>query len=198
MSRIPIREALRSLSSEGLVVLKPGHGARVVELNRIEMVDLYRLRLALEPGLASEIVDRISPAEIRDLGELARAMENSSDRDTWSSLNYEFHRRMYVVVERPQTMRVILQIMSLVEPYSRIYVHLRRNLDRVSREHAEMVDALAARDAQRLEQSIHDHMIGALEDLLTAGDFVPGGEGVEPGKFPAGTSLSRPAMATKR
>lgn len=166
ISRIPVREALRMLGSEGLVVLKPGQIARVVELNRGDVAELYDLRLALEPPLASAIIDAASPADLRELAELAEAMEEATDRDRWSTLNFDFHSRMYALTDRPHTLRVILQVMSLVEPYSRLYVHLLANLERVSREHAAMIAGLRAGDATRLEELIREHLLGAKEGLL--------------------------------
>lgn len=166
VSRIPVREALRMLAGEGLVELKPGQLARVVKLDRAEVAELYDLRLALEPPLAPAIVDAASPAQIRELAELAREMEETTDRSHWSTLNSEFHRRMYALTKRPHTLRIIVQVMSLVEPYSRVYVHLLDNFERVSREHTSMIAALRDADVDRLEQLIGEHLLGAKDGLL--------------------------------
>lgn len=172
VSRIPVREALRTLSSEGLVILQPGQGARVVELDKADMADLYDLRLKLEPVLAGEIIDNISPAETRALHRLAEEMAKSDDRDHWSTLNFSFHERMYSMVDRPHTVRIILQVMELVEPYSRVYVHVLSGINRASHEHSLMIDALHDGDAEALEQEIRDHLLGARDGLLEAADEV--------------------------
>ncbi len=166
VSRIPVREALRTLSSEGLVVMHPGRGTNVVELNSHDIADLYDLRLTLEPVLASEIIDSLSPAEVRRLGGLAHAMEKTDDRDHWSALNYEFHKRMYEAVDRPHWIRIVLQVMGMVEPYSRMYVHLLEAAGRASHEHLQMIDALADGNAALLGQHITTHLVGAKEGLL--------------------------------
>jgi DNA-binding GntR family transcriptional regulator len=166
VSRIPVREGLRILAGEGLVVLRPGQIARVVELTRKGVGELYDLRLALEPPLGPAIVDTASPADIRELENLLREMEQTKDRSEWSTINAEFHRRMYAVVDRPHTLRLIFQVMSIVEPYSRVYVHLLHNLGRVSREHREMMKALRAADGERLRGLIELHLQGAQEGVL--------------------------------
>lgn len=166
VSRIPVREALRALGSEGLVTLQPGQGARVAELNAADIFDLYELRLALEPGLAVDIIDGISPAESEHLARLAAQMEATEDRDQWSSWNYEFHRRIYLAAGRPHAIRIVLQVMDLVEPYSRLYVHLLGGVSRASREHLLMVEAIRDRDASALEKQIASHLAGARDRLL--------------------------------
>lgn len=166
VSRIPVREGLRILAGEGLVVLRPGQIARVVELTRTGVAELYDLRLALEPPLGPAVVDAASPADIRELENLVREMEETNDRSEWSTINAEFHRRMYAVVDRPHTLRVIFQVMSIVEPYSRVYVHLLHNLGRVTREHREMMKALRAADGEHLRGLIELHLQGAQEGVL--------------------------------
>jgi DNA-binding GntR family transcriptional regulator len=166
VSRIPVREGLRILAGEGLVVLRPGQIARVVELTRKGVGELYDLRLALEPPLGPAIVDTASPADIRELENLVLEMEQTNDRGEWSTINAEFHRRMYAVVDRPHTRRLIFQVMNIVEPYSRVYVHLLHNLGRVTREHREMMKALHAADGERLRGLIELHLQGAQEGVL--------------------------------
>lgn len=154
VSRMPVREALQALNSEGLVILSPGQGAKVVELEREDIADLYDLRLALEPRLAPDVIDGLSPRDHQRLAELsslmhdAREHDGSSDelhRDQWSNLNHEFHEHMYVAAGRHHTVRVVLQLMELVEPYSWMYVHLLGGVDRASAEHDEMVTAIETR-----------------------------------------------------
>jgi DNA-binding GntR family transcriptional regulator len=182
VSRIPVREALRTLSSEGLVILQPGKGASIVELDKRDMADLYDLRLRLEPPLAGEIIDNISPLETRTLQHMAEEMEKTDDRDHWSTLNLGFHERMYCVVDRPHTIRVVLQVMELVEPYSRVYVHVLSGINRASHEHSVMVDALDAGDPAALEEEIRQHLLGARDGLLAAAEEVwRQGPGLAPG-----------------
>lgn len=170
VSRIPVREALRSLAGEGLVVLEAGRGARVVEHTRRDIIDLYDLRLRLEPPLAGEIIDNLPPADIRHLHQLAEQMLDDPPPDRWSQLNQRFHASMYAPVSRPHTIRIVRQVMGLVEPYSHRYVHRLRGIDRASREHLTMMRAIADRDPDRLATVIAAHLRGARDALLHALD----------------------------
>src|ERR1041385_6831144 len=95
VSRIPVREALRTLAAEGLISFQDGT-AVVTRLNREEMEELYELRLQLEPRMAEAVVEACSELDLKRLAKLATDMEaHAGDKERWSKLNYEFHRRMY-------------------------------------------------------------------------------------------------------
>lgn len=174
VSRIPVREALRSLQGEGLVVLDAGKQARVVEHTRTDITDLYDLRLRLEPVLAEQIIDTTAPADLRRLRDLARRMAQQSEPDGWSALNRRFHKAMYETINRNHTLRIVRQLIDLVEPYSHHYLHQLSGLDRASGEHHAMLDAIEQGDADQLEVLIREHLAAArdalLAELVTAND----------------------------
>ena len=72
VSRNPLREALAALSGEGLVELRAGRRAVVRELSPAELVELYDLRIRLEPVLAPWIIDAAAPRDVAALRTLAR------------------------------------------------------------------------------------------------------------------------------
>lgn len=201
VSRIPVREALQALNSEGLVILNPGQGARVVELEHDDIADLYDLRLALEPRLAPDVIDGLSPRDHQRLAELSSLMHDAREhtdsdaelqREQWSSLNYEFHEYMYVATGRTHTVRVVLQVMELVEPYSRLYVHVLGGADRASAEHDEMVTAIEKRDPDALADLVRTHLDGARQELLDERWWSDGHFAVPPG----GADDTPPASAS--
>lgn len=190
VSRIPVREALQALNSEGLVILTPGQGASVVELERDDIADLYDLRLALEPRLASDVIAGLSPRDHQRLAELTSLMHDAREhtdsdddlhRERWSSLNHEFHEHMYVATGRDHTVRIVLQLMDLVEPYSRLYVHLLGGVDRASAEHDRMVAAIERHDVDALADHVRAHLDGARRELLDERWWSDGRFAVPPG-----------------
>jgi DNA-binding GntR family transcriptional regulator len=170
VSRIPLREALRTLASEGLIVMRPGIGAIVTELSVAEVEELYDLRLLLEPPLVEGTVKQVRQRDIDELKDLLRRMDalaaDGMDRDTWSNLNYTFHRRLNELSGKRHHVRLVIQVLNLVEPYSRIYAHVLRSLADAQREHTEMVDALAARDAERLRGVIENSLRTTRQRLI--------------------------------
>src|SRR3954471_16684921 len=76
-SVIPIREALRRLEAERLVVLRPHRTAQVAELSSAELKDLYRVRLLLDPEAVRLAHGQLTPADLQHMRDLADQMESA-------------------------------------------------------------------------------------------------------------------------
>jgi DNA-binding GntR family transcriptional regulator len=154
VSRIPLREALRTLVGEGLVVMQPGSGAVVIELHPDELAELFALRLALEPPLAAAAVDKLSPSELGELDALAAQMDSLAGHDVglWATQHYAFHRRLLELAGRRHTLRLVTQVLNLVEPYSRLHTTLVGAREHSLTEHAPLLDALRRSDAEAVGQ----------------------------------------------
>ncbi|MEU8820416.1 GntR family transcriptional regulator [Actinoplanes sp. NPDC048796] len=169
VSRIPLREALHMLAAEGLLVNQPHRGMVVAELSPDEVDELFDLRLQLEPALAEEIVRGCRPRDVDALHRLAEQIhDKGGDAAARAALNYQFHSRVYRLSERPLTIRFIDQLLQLVEPYSRQWVRSGHDLQRIDREHRQMVEALRGGDATALARVIVDHIVGARDHVLAA------------------------------
>lgn len=170
VSRIPLREALRTLVGEGLVVMKPGLGAVVAELSAGEVSELYGLRLQLEPPLAPYIVDHVRKRDLDELAETVESMDALEPvrSEEWSSLNYAFHRRLYELSERRHTVRLVIQMLNLVEPYARVYAHVLGQRPRMLQQRHAALDALRAGDPERLRMLIIESIEVARTELLTS------------------------------
>jgi DNA-binding GntR family transcriptional regulator len=174
VSRIPLREALRTLSGEGLIVMRPGMGAMVIELDAHEVEELYDLRLQLEPPLARTVAGQVRSRDIDELDALVQRMAQAPkpDPEEWSGLHYVFRRRLYEMSGRRHGLRLVTQLLNLVEPYSRYYAHVLGAQDRVGVELASEVAALRAGDGDRLAELIGaniEHVRRALVAAMGAG-----------------------------
>ena len=175
VSRIPLREALRTLSGEGLIVMRPGMGAMVIELDAREVEELYDLRLQLEPSLARAVAGQVRARDIDELDGLVKRMAQAPkpDPEEWSGLHYVFRRRLYEMSGRRHGLRLVTQLLNLVEPYSRYYAHVLGAQDRVGVELAEEVETLRAGDGERLAELIGaniEHVRRALVAAMGAGE----------------------------
>lgn len=170
VSRIPLREALRTLVGEGLVTMKPGLGAVVTELKPSEVQELYGLRLQLEPPLAEDIVDHVRRRDVDDLAAAVERMSELGEADTeeWSSATYRFNRRLYEMSEKKHAVRLVVQVLNLVEPYARVDAHVLGSRRRTHATHLAIVQALRDGDATELARLIADSIATDQAELLSS------------------------------
>jgi DNA-binding GntR family transcriptional regulator len=174
VSRIPLREALRTLAAEGLITNRPGVGSIVTELTPEDVGELYDIRLALEPPLAESIIDNVSRRQVTQLESRVNEMQAhqaSGERAAFSGANYRFHQDLYAIALTRYTRKIIFLVMNLTEPYSRVYLHVLHGMERAQTEHREMLEAISAADAARLRVSIEEHLTGAREALVRLATF---------------------------
>lgn len=175
VSRIPLREALRTLVGEGLIIMQPGLGAVVTELQAAEVSELYGLRLSLEPGLALPVTKNVRRADIDQLAAMVAEMRalGPQQSEEWSNLNYAFKRRLYELSEQRHVVRLVVQVLNLVEPYARVHAHVLGSRTQVQDQRDAMVAALRAEDAIALEQEIRQAILRAQAMLIDAMNGAP-------------------------
>ena len=170
VSRIPLREALRTLVGEGLIIIKPGLGAIVTELDLAAVEELYGLRLRLEPPLAADIVEQLQPADISELSRMSERLVDVMDErgEAWSSTAYAFNRRLYEVSARRHTVRLVAQVLNLVEPYARMHAQIPGARDRTTEVAGALVRALEARNQVKVQRRIQEGIESTRSLLVTA------------------------------
>jgi DNA-binding GntR family transcriptional regulator len=170
ISRIPLRDALRTLVGEGLLRSEPGRGTYVTVLDLDEIDDIYDLRRLVEPSFAEHVVDRVSRRDIGRFEQMAEAMDrvDLTGAAAWSRTNLAFHLDMYRLSRLSVRYEVISQMYHRLEPYSRFYVHGTSAYDRVQREHRAIVQALIDGDAEELARQIVLHIDGGQQGLRAA------------------------------
>jgi DNA-binding GntR family transcriptional regulator len=161
VSRTPLREALKLLTSEGLVEHLPNRGAVVAQLDADDVAATFEVMAALE-GLSGELAcARVTDAEVDEIRALQFEMlahHARKDLSAYYRVNAQIHR----AINRAARNHV------LIESYDRINARLqafrfRSNFDAdkwaaAVREHDAMVVALAARDGPRLRAILIEHL----------------------------------------
>ncbi|MFT4038931.1 MAG: GntR family transcriptional regulator [Thermomicrobiales bacterium] len=154
-SRIPVREALRTLENEGLVSLTPRSGARVARLDYAEHAELYRIREELEPLALAESTPRLTDEAIAHLRDLKEQIEASRDPGLWLILDRQFHLASYAAAPMPRLLRMIEGYWNTTQQYRRVYYGMvaatwRSDdpaLPMTHVDHTQLMDALERRDA---------------------------------------------------
>ena len=160
ISRIPVREALRRLESEGLVVLVPNSGAWVAKLDQAECVELYKIRELLEPLALSESCKNLSPAALDALASLASRIEAATNTDEFLRLDREFHLLSYKGARMPHLEEMIQKFWNTTQHYRRAFAFKaeRESMVAVYYEHALIVDALRRGDGEHAARVLRDHI----------------------------------------
>jgi len=97
VSRVPVREALRELSAEGLVRIERNRGASVTEVTPAMVAELVEVRALLEGLNARLAAQRHDPEIVRQLGEVLKRGNEAADAgstEQLARLNAEFHERL--------------------------------------------------------------------------------------------------------
>ncbi|WP_181782773.1 GntR family transcriptional regulator [Pseudonocardia pini] len=170
VSHVPVREALRQLEAQGLVVLSPSRSAIVTPLDPEDLRAIYRLRMTVEPELAALSAPDRSAA---DLDELARLVDETFDRVPGEEF-WEPHREFHAVLIRPAAsewdLRLLRPLWDASERYTRLvfdpvgepedFATRRRHV------HSELVEAARSRDPERVRTEVRGHLEANRQTML--------------------------------
>lgn len=160
MSRMPVREALWRLASEGLVVQRPNRGCIVAGLSLDDLYETFAMRSVLE-GLAVRLaMPRVDAEVIDELEVLLDRMERAGSRggSDWVTRHQNFHGYICGLSERPKLIRQIAALHVVIEPYMRIWFDYVEKPLTAREEHQKLIDALRSGDAARAEAVMRDHI----------------------------------------
>lgn len=169
VSRIPVREALRQLEAEGLVVFHPHRGAVVSTLSPGEIEELFELRAQIESDLVRRAVPNVTREVVARARDILRAYDaafRAGEVSGWGTLNWEFHATLYAPAERPFTMAIVQRLHQQSDRYFRMQLALTHGESRASVEHRSILAAVEAHDARRATLLMRQHILGAGRQLV--------------------------------
>jgi DNA-binding GntR family transcriptional regulator len=109
VSRTPLREALKALSAEGLVTLRPNRGAVVTPLDAAHLADLFEAKGVLEHFIGLNATTRATDAELaslRSLHDLLAEAEAAEDHVRYTDLNEAFHLQLARLAGNSEILRI--------------------------------------------------------------------------------------------
>jgi DNA-binding GntR family transcriptional regulator len=158
-SRIPVREALKRLESEGLVSLVPNSGAWVAKLDLNECIEIYKIRERLEPLALSESLARMTGEEIDELARLAGRIEKAADTEEFLRLDRQFHLASYRAANMQVLNGMVERFWNTTQHYRRAFTNL-IGADSwvIHAEHSLMIDAMKRRDCEGAAHVLFEHI----------------------------------------
>lgn len=174
MSRIPIREALVQLESEGLLKILPHRGAVVVQLTADEIEELFNMRLLLEPHLFKRSAPLLTTEDFKALHQIQRRYATSIDThesDIWNELNTAFHMTLYRHARSPRIVLTVQTLLVECDRHTRIQLStIRGDRERAVAEHADLLRLCEQGDFEQGAHLLHahiDHIRAGLVALLS-------------------------------
>ncbi|MFG6489449.1 GntR family transcriptional regulator [Roseateles sp. BYS78W] len=169
ISRTPLREALKVLASEGLVTMKLRRGAYVTEMSERDVREAYQLLSLLESDAAAEVATRASDADLAELGELHRALEEAlPERDAFFAANERFHLRLLEIDGNRWRLQIVGDLRRLMKLNRHHSLFREGRLAESLEEHRAIVKALLSRDAEACRRLVAAHFCNGLSATQTA------------------------------
>jgi DNA-binding GntR family transcriptional regulator len=171
VSKIPVREALVQLRSAGLVDIFAHRGFQVRAISASEMLEVFRLRLAIEPAAVAEGARRATPDDRAAAAAALQALNRAlATRDLKNSgdLNSAFHLSLVVPRLQPVTSETLARLHTLAQRYVRMHLRPTGRVKRAIKEHTSLHDAWAAQDVRDARRLCQAHIGETLEELSDA------------------------------
>jgi DNA-binding GntR family transcriptional regulator len=162
-SRIPVREALKQLENEGLVVLAPNRGAWIADVNSEESTEVYKIREVVEPLAIFESVPNLTDADIDSLDATVRELERVATLEDYIRLDREFHLRTYARARMPQLLAMVERFWNSTQHFRRQFVKQTFaesgvGLPFSDPQHLLLMDAIRGRDAEAAQVIVRMHI----------------------------------------
>jgi DNA-binding GntR family transcriptional regulator len=163
VSVVPIREALKTMQSEGLLRYEPHRGFFVVELSRDELIELCVIRSALESMAVDRGLPTLSAGDIKAMDALADRMETAAsagDVVQLIQLDREFHFTVFRAAGMPHLERIIALTWDQSDPYRAAFFGDPTNRIDNNSEHRRILAAVHERDVPALNALLDAHRLG--------------------------------------
>ncbi|MGH8867488.1 MAG: GntR family transcriptional regulator [Actinomycetes bacterium] len=167
VSRIPVRDALRRLATEGLVDLPSRGSALVAPLTLPDLQELYELRGAIEPLACRLAVPHVGRAQRLVMAGCLERMEHVEESPEWLDAHATFHIQVYAQSGRPRMIALVDNLRRQTERYLRVHLSHIEATRHLQQEHHDIAAAVADGDPGVVERLVRDH-------LATSHDFILG------------------------
>ena len=180
VSRMPIREALKSLEKMGLAESIPYVGVKLVSLEQEDVLQIYLMRQLLEPLAAGEACKKITEEQIHELEEIHKDYNPIVEADEIDAKKLYLHNRKlhFAIYSISEMDRVCAMIESLWDTlsffkliYGRDVIKNTNGAKNMIAEHQGYIDALKDRDAERLKKSLYDTLGVRIDGISKETDY---------------------------
>ena len=170
VSRTPVREALRQLTTSGLIDMRPRKGAIVSKATREQVESLFVAMAEMEATCARLAAMTMTPIERRRLQARHEAMlvlANAGETEAYSDANVAFHGAIYAGSHNAPLAEYAMSLRRRVGPFRRAQFQVEGRLVRSNQEHDAVVRAILSGDAAGAHSAMLHH-VSLVEDAFEA------------------------------
>lgn len=168
VSRMPLRQALQRLESEGLIERRPHHTAIVTRFSQSDIQEIYAARSVLEGLLAEKGADALDQRGLSQLAEIYAAMAGPvpvSDSDAFVRQDWDFHQTIYRASGYLRTIDITEQLRSSSERYMHYYAAHAPGSDSLA-EHEQILRACQEGNPGLVRQLTEAHLTRSAAKLV--------------------------------
>ena len=161
VSRTPIREAIRKLELEGLVVMLPRKGAYVANMSFKDLIDVLEIRASLEGLAACLAAERRRDEDIEELEKVAKEFEKSvreTDIDNVLKKDIEFHEKIFLMANNKKLYHLITTLWEQVHRFRVTYVSNYEASLSLVEEHKKILEAIKSGDSELAKKYATEHI----------------------------------------
>jgi DNA-binding GntR family transcriptional regulator len=164
VGRTPVREALKHLENDRLVIAYPRRGTFATSVDITDLAHINEIRLQLEPLAARRAAERATGVQRADLQELITRIEAndelSADRTDLMRLDLTVHRAIYHAAGNPHLEDVLIRYHNLATRIFCLFVERLPNVIDHVNEHGPLLAAIIAGDADKAAELAREHVAG--------------------------------------
>lgn len=160
MGSVPVREALKLLAHDELIVITPRHGLYVADISVPELEQLSEVRLTLEPLCAGLAAQRATPDDLTVLEALRaeQAGTASSDSRRLLEVDHKFHQAIVRASKNKYLFGILENLFGLSQRLWYLALPRLDSLPTAVAEHLQLVESIKNQDAETARKIMHDHV----------------------------------------
>ena len=161
VSRTPIREAIRKLELEGLVVMAPRKGAKVASITERDLNDVLEVRKGMEELAIRLACERITPEQLDELDNVEKKFSNLIDSENLTELaevDVEFHDIIYAATNNKRLIQLLNNLREQMYRYRIEYLKDSAVRRQLAKEHKSICEALRTHDKESALRYVYVHI----------------------------------------
>ncbi len=158
LSRVPVREALRQLEAEGLVVSYPHRGTTVAVLTADDVEEVFLIRQALEKSALRLSVPKMTEADLRNAESILERTDADPNPTHMGELNWDFHETLYLPCGLARLLSMIKVLNLNTLRYQHVAFIALQLKEQSQKQHRQILEACRARDVERATAALEYHL----------------------------------------